>query len=396
MQIFSSRVLQSRFDDECFMHAITPQVNCFPWAPKSYGWDCEPTGEPRFEDKIPLWYEDFKVKFIKHLDFPDQSLITKKSSMQYILEQHGGKMSTGMLCQVLKKSTFLSPEGFIIGEGLQKIAMNANRYSAFRFCPIAQNDREMRNKLLEKRFSCIYDLCKPVLWAASAEIARTYPIQLTWCLDIAVSSHVLERHWADGFLGIDMLSAFAVDALVRFWLCNPDKVYEHSTMVTPPRVTPTGDIIGVSDKIVRNGLRRLRAVLRDTALSRELSSGDRLEIRHEVGELLGTRVYLGAEIRSWCNKLAVLSVNGDSINGLPLVDGSAVPLVYTVEMARASFERGATAIAMSTERRPRRGDTILRMLHDAKRADLCTTVIPLIAQYVLTPTPRRFRPSWGQ
>ena len=392
-------VPQTVFEVNAWEQSCAPRACCFPWNPKRGHGITEGGGVPRFEDTRYSGLREFKKALIARYDFPDMSLITKKENLQYMLQQYSSKMTTGEVCLMLKKSTFFSPEGFIIGEGLQKIAMNANRRSAFRFCPISQNDSSIRSRMLKESFLHIYDLCEPVLRSASAEIAREYPLMLPWFTDISITSLLGFRHGNDRCLCIDQISATAVSVMVRYWLSHPEMVYEYTLGVAPPRVNnqPGSSFVGVSDRIVRNGLRNLCMLLRDRALSPELSTMERQEIRAEVADLLGCRDWLAAYIRSWCNKLAVLSMGGgggDSRRGIPLVDCSkARALVYTADMARACFDE-APRLLFLNKTAPRRGDTVLRLMHDARREDLCVTVIPLIAQYILTPTPTRFAPRW--
>jgi hypothetical protein len=389
---------QREFERDRFVQAFVPRAQCFPWTPKLDGIIGDPPGVTRWEDQRIFGFQDFMEGFIRRYDSPDRSLITKKTNLEFILQEYGPMMTTGQLCAVLKKSAFFSLEGFITSEGHQRIAMNACRDAAFRFCPIAQNDPKIRGKMLRASFIHICDLADPVLRSASEEIAKAYPLTLPWFTSIAVSSLVRYRHEADRCLDIGQLSTKAVAAMARHWVTHPEEVYDYIAGTAPPLHT------GVSDRIVRNGLRHLRLVIRDPALSPELTSMERREMQREFGELLGSRDLLGAEIRSWCNKLAVLSMcgAGDSTSrqGLPLVDADdkkGKGIVYTTGMARACFERGASANAAKAQGgalAPRRGDTILRKLHDARREDLCVTVIPLIAKFVLTPAPTRFAPRW--
>jgi len=403
--------------------------------------DADTPNPVRFEDLEYFSFGDFQDKLIDHYYAPNGSLFRKKNRFADILTQFGGLISPAMLKLMLEKSAFLDANGFIACEKLQKVAMNANRKAAFRYCLISQRDPEIVNVFLHKDISYLYEISPLVLGEpeASVGIVRACPFRLAWELSIS------NMHFAGldnrRVVPIDHWSAEAVAEMVCTWLRNPD------------RVVPIGGALEewddetVTDRMLRAALRHLKWLMRTPGPHFPPLSARR-RIHADVAELLGVRRVLAAEVISWQNKLAAIHEGAkhgpDHVYmGRPLFDGGE-PMRYTAAGAQAAFRRGAAKLhalheaeeltspiwstvveesepgsdylpmvhivrarlaegeqppllgsvlrRIGTCNSDRRGDSILRIFRDQGGKEICDAFLPIILSSLLSPTPPKFQP----
>jgi hypothetical protein len=391
------------------------------------------------EDMEYFSFHDFKGKLIDHYYAPDGSLFRKKNRFADILTQFGDMITPAMLKFMLEKSAFLNASGFIACEKLQKVAMNANRGAAFRYCLSAQKDPRVVEILLNTDISHIHDISPFVLMhpEASVGIVRACPFKLAWTL------FRVPGHDDNDKIDLHQFSAQAIAEMACTWLSHPERVVPMGT-----QLADWGQE-NVTELMLRTVLHHLKWLMRNPDPS-FLPLSARRKIEADVAELLGVRRVLAAELISWQNKLDAIHAGvkhgPDHVHvGRPLFEGGR-PMRYTAAEAQAAFRRGAAKLHAAHEAEDlttpiwstvveesdpdddylpmvyvvrarlaegeqpplldtvlrsvgkcnsdRRGDAVLRIFRDQGGKEICETFLPMILSFLLDPAPAKFEPRW--
>ena len=335
----------------------------------------------RVEDLAYATFDEFREMVIDHYDGSLGMPFTNKDRFVKILEAFGWLFGKKMFDVVLDLSTLASGgNNHIKSHRVQKAAMNADSLVAFKYCTDAQRDPDVVLVALGQNFNHIHDIY--ILKTVDVAIARAHPFKFAWWLTCADGSVKFKRL----LVTMSSVSVEALSIMASEWLRNPKHVYKHRYGMNTPRLYNV-----VSDVMVRN-------VLAHLFIRGEYKAwGGDIAYRVEIHHLLGMTYRLGVEIRSWHNKMTILTEG----------DGSRVlfskSIAYTVEGVKTAMARGAAYREKTLQpgfvprfgarydprsMDRRRGDSILKMFHEAGRADL----LALVADFVLHPLPPRFKP----
>ena len=320
-------------------------------------------------------FDEFREMIAQEYFEPDGSLFHDEQRLVEIFEAFGNRFGSLMMREVLTKSKFFKAGKIIKSKALQLAALNADKKTAFRFCPIAHRNISLVIEVLTAKFDQFRFMTTLENPTIALAIAETFPFKTPWWLSISLSSHLpTSSHKIIDVSGFD---TNALGTMVCTWLSAPDRVYRHR----PGMEAPT-EFESVSDSIVSCALAILHVRTHDF--------GKPLSTEHQIDELLGMRYRKAVEIQSWANKMHVTSTGVDM--ALPLYE-KKVP--YTVETARAALQRGKDRDWQHRFQYryglvKRRGDSVLAMI--AQREDLRIIVLPIVIRFILDPMPPRFKP----